>query len=70
MQNHPVKLNEEESNYLDSEGEEKCGNCFHFYTRDVDKYRVCELVRLKDEASIDPSYVCDFWADGKEEAES
>ena len=67
MDARPFKLNAEEANYRDGEpkAKELCSNCFHLYTRNVDGYRVCAIVRdVKsddEETPIKPSYTCDFF---------
>jgi hypothetical protein len=63
----PLKFAEEEVNYRDSTEDALCGKCVHFFTREVDKHHTCEIFRPKDDASIEPNYVCDFFsADGEE----
>ena len=56
---HPPKFNEEEVNYREAEGEEKCSGCLHFYTGEVAGRNVCEILRPEGE-SIEPDYVCRF----------
>lgn len=68
LENRPFKFSAEEVNYRDAEGEERCENCVHFYTRKVDGFNVCEIFRddETDEKGIDTVYACDFHtADGK-----
>jgi hypothetical protein len=65
----PFKLDATETDYRDSEGKEKCQSCSHFFTRKIDGWAVCELLRdvkenkkgETDEDPINPEYVCDFW---------
>jgi hypothetical protein len=67
IEDRPFKLAESEVNYRLAQGEECCENCIHFYTRQVDKFHTCEIFRPKDERSVVPEYVCDFFsADGEE----
>lgn len=61
MADRPFKLNEEEVEYRDSTGEEHCKDCLHFYTREVDQHHTCEIFRPKDDESVEPDYVCDFF---------
>ncbi len=70
MSTRPFKLDGEEVNYRKAEGEEACEKCAHFFSRVVDGWKTCELVRdVKtddDETPIKPDYVCDFFnVDGK-----
>lgn len=58
----PFKLNEEESNYREeSDGWDVCSRCVHFFTREVDKFHTCEVVRPLDDSSIDGEFTCDFY---------
>jgi hypothetical protein len=60
IENRPYKFSEEEVNYREAEGEVKCSNCVHFYTRKLDSFHTCEILRPAEDASIDPERVCDF----------
>lgn len=62
IEDRPFKLDEQEVNYRDAEGEEKCMNCIHFFNRNVDEFHTCEIFRPKDDASVNPKYVCDFFS--------
>lgn len=66
----PLKFSAKEVNYRDSveESEEAyCHSCVHFFTRKIDGHNTCEIFRPKDDESVDPNYVCDFFSpDGEE----
>lgn len=67
IENRPYKFDEEEVSYRDAKGEEACGNCIHFFTREVDKFHTCEIFRPEDGGTVDVDYVCDFHTvDGEE----
>jgi len=67
MSDRPEKLNEEEAGYTDpSSVRYKCSGCLHFLERKIDGFGVCELVRLLDDAPIEPKAVCDYWTDDGE----
>lgn len=61
IENRPLKLSEEEVNYREAEGEEKCKACSHFFTREVDKFHTCEIFRPEPERSVETNHVCDFF---------
>jgi hypothetical protein len=59
----PFKLDNDEVDYRETEGEQRCKNCFHFYERKVDGYAVCEIfrdVKTDDEKPVDPEKTCHF----------
>jgi hypothetical protein len=64
----PFKLNAEEVNYRPANGEDPCDTCIHLFKRVLDGFHTCEIFRDEqtDEKGVDPTYVCDFWNDGKE----
>ena len=68
IQNHPFKFSPEEVNYRKGEGDPRCKNCAHFFTRKLDGFTVCEIMRVSEDTdeSVDPRYVCDFQNDGDE----
>lgn len=66
MENRPYKFDEDEVDYREGEGDELCKTCIHFFTREADEFHTCEIFRPKDDESVDPEYVCDFWSDGEE----
>jgi hypothetical protein len=68
LENRPFKLNAEESEYGPAEGEQRCDRCVHFFTRKVDSFTVCEVVRPDEEGieAIQPGYKCMFWTDDGE----
>ena len=46
VDDRPEKLNEEEVNYRDAEGQERCGVCFHFFMQGGGERRTtCEIFR-------------------------
>lgn len=63
LADRPSKFSDEEVDYRESEGREKCGKCLHFYTRQIDSLHTCEIFRNDevDTDGIDPEYVCDFF---------
>lgn len=69
IDNRQFKLAPEEVNYRKTEDEkESCAKCLHFFTRKIDGWAVCEILRDEketkgepDEKPIDPEYVCDFF---------
>lgn len=69
LSDRPEKFSQEEVNYREAEGEEKCKLCFHFFTQGGgDRRTVCEIFRPSGEdESVNPGYVCDFFTkDSKE----
>lgn len=64
MENRPFKLSASEVNYGESDSDNRCDNCVHFYTRVVDDFHTCEIFRPSDDETVEPSYVCDYWNDG------
>ena len=64
MQSRPYKFLPDEVNYRDAETDVKCSTCLHYYTREIDGYAVCEIMRDvksdEEENPIKPDYVCDF----------
>lgn len=63
----PAKFTAEEADYSKAEGPERCSNCIHLFTREIDGYRVCEIVRPEPEASIKLTWKCKFQtADGEQ----
>lgn len=66
MADQPEKLTAAQAHYEEApEGQhERCKNCVHSYTRNVNKVHVCELVR-PDEDEINPEWYCHLWNDGK-----
>ena len=65
VENRPYKFDSEEVNYRDSEGEEKCQTCAHFFERVVDQFHTCEIFRPVSDASVNPDYVCNFHTVGE-----
>lgn len=63
LADRPAKFDEKEVNYRESTEKEKCGRCFHLFSRRLDKFKVCEIFRNDevDEDGINPNYVCDFF---------
>lgn len=65
LQDRPFKFAAEDVNYTDSTDEYHCKGCVHFYTRKIDGWSVCEILRDvqsdDDEKPIDPEWRCDFW---------
>ncbi len=59
----PVKFSDEEVDYRESDGKEKCGKCLHFYTRQLDGFGVCEIFRSDetDKEGVMPDMVCSFF---------
>jgi hypothetical protein len=55
------KFSPEQVDYRDAVGKERCGRCIHYFERKIDRYGICELVRLEDEDPVSPDYTCDFW---------
>jgi len=66
--NHPFKFGPDEVGYRKSDSDYTCANCAHFYTRKLDGFTVCEIMRPSEEEieSVDPRWVCDFQNDGDE----
>ena len=61
MESRPLKFNQEAVNYGPArDGEPTCDGCMHFYTRQLDKWHVCEILRPIPEVSIEPKWTCDF----------
>jgi len=60
----PYKFDNDEVDYREAEGDARCKNCYHFYERKTDGYKVCEIFRdVKDdddERPIDPEKTCHF----------
>ena len=55
------KYDEEQVNYRESEGPERCGGCVHFFKRVLDGFGVCEVFRpTTAEESVLENFVCDF----------
>ena len=67
LENRPFKFAPEDVNYRNAEGKEHCGDCVHFYTRNVDGFHTCEIMRTDGDDSIIENYRCDFWTDDGEE---
>ena len=65
----PFKFAPDDVGYVKAEGDYRCQGCVHFYTREVDDWHTCEILRdVKtddDEHSIQPDWRCDFWTDGE-----
>lgn len=38
----------------------RCRRCIHFYSRIVDRFGVCEIMRPSADEPVDPDYVCVF----------
>lgn len=66
IENRPLKFDAEEVSYREADEEERCGKCMHFYSRKVDGHNVCEIFRPKEDESVDPDYVCDFFSEDGE----
>lgn len=69
IENRPFKLSPEEAGYEPADADYRCRDCMHFFTRRVDGFNVCEIVRPDDDEveSIIPNYKCKFWtSDGEE----
>ena len=68
IENRPFKFSVDEVNYRESEGDEECKGCVHFFERVKDKFHVCEIFRpTKGDESVDPEFVCDFWTENNED---
>ena len=66
MADRPEKFSPEDVDYRKGTGGEICGRCLHFYERKIDRYGVCEILRLEDDAPIEETKVCDYYThDGK-----
>jgi hypothetical protein len=63
IDDRPEKWLPDSVHYRPSDGEEKCRRCLHFYTRKLDGFGVCELIRDADtdEDGVDGDNVCDFY---------
>lgn len=65
VSDRPFKFEPEEVNYREGAGEELCKRCVHFFSRAVDGWTVCEILRdVKtddEEDQIKANWVCDFW---------
>ena len=68
LEDRPFKLAPDEVNYRAGE-EHHCSDCIHFFSRKVDGFHTCEVMRPDDDAveSIIANYVCDLYtSDGEE----
>ena len=63
----PLKFNAEEVAYREADAESTCGECIHFYTREVDRHHTCEIFRPDNDKSVDAAYVCDFFSNDGED---
>lgn len=63
----PAKFDQHASNYHKANAEEqRCDECIHFFSRELDSYKVCEIVRPVPEEEILPEWTCAFsTVDGK-----
>jgi hypothetical protein len=65
MADRPRKFTADEVGYRKAPrgSEYRCGNCFHFYARQIDGRTVCEIFRSPetDEDGVDPRYFCTWW---------
>lgn len=68
VSDRPEKLTEEQVEYRDAEGKEKCKVCWHFFTQGGgDRRTVCEIFRPSDDGNVEPEKVCSFFTpDGEE----
>jgi hypothetical protein len=61
----PEKFSAEQVGYRKAPrgSEQRCENCAHFYTRQVDGFGVCEIFRSEqtDVSGVDPKWLCDWW---------
>lgn len=66
----PEKFTAEQVGYRKAPrgSEYRCENCLHFYTRQVDRFGVCEIFRSlqTDEEGVDPKYLCDWWTSDRD----
>ena len=67
MADRPEKFHPDEVYYDKAEGPEKCSGCIHLFTRKLDGYRVCEIVRPEPEESIRLDYKCQFQTEDGED---
>lgn len=61
LDDRPKKLDPKDVDYREADDLRRCGNCLHYFYRRIDGYGVCEVMRPKDEESIDTSKTCDLW---------
>lgn len=64
LADRPEKLSGKEADYASAaqnKSDYHCDDCLHFFTGKVAGRKVCEVVRLQPEKSIEPNARCKFW---------
>ena len=66
LKDRPAKFSESDVFYRRGEGKERCRGCFHFFTNPESRSsnpvrQVCEIFRPRNDESVKPEWVCDFW---------
>jgi hypothetical protein len=64
LADRPEKLTGPEASYTpaaQNKSDYFCDECLHFFTSKVAGRKVCEVVRLQPERSIEPKAKCKFW---------
>lgn len=66
----PRKFDQHAANYHRATNQYRCDQCTHFFEREIDSYKVCEVVRpveKGEEQKILPEFTCQFFTrDGKQ----
>lgn len=64
LADRPDKFTGPEASYTpesQNKSDYACEDCLHFFTGKAARRRVCEVVRLQPERSIEPRAKCKFW---------